>query len=152
MYACLAVTCHLHFWQNDQGLLRATAVTQGWNGHRIRVSTQSCENFLLQSQLCAAQTYTFNIHLSVLASPSASSPWCTIVSICLHKDMCTHAVNCPCSSFTEQVTKCWWSPCTCSVHLSVYCPFHYSNPQTKPSSCPAPFINMQHPSLSLFLL
>ena len=27
MYACLAVTCHLHFWQNDRDLLRATAVT-----------------------------------------------------------------------------------------------------------------------------
>ena len=34
MYACLAVTCHLHFWQNDQDLLRATVVTQGWNGYR----------------------------------------------------------------------------------------------------------------------
>ena len=31
VYACLAVTCHLHFWQNDWDLLRATAVTQGWN-------------------------------------------------------------------------------------------------------------------------
>ena len=30
MYACLAVICHLHFWQNDRGLLRATAVTRGW--------------------------------------------------------------------------------------------------------------------------
>ena len=30
----LAVTCHLHFWQNDRDLLRATAVTQGWNGCR----------------------------------------------------------------------------------------------------------------------
>ena len=30
----LAVTCHLHFWQNDLGLLRATAVTRGWNGYR----------------------------------------------------------------------------------------------------------------------
>ena len=29
--ACLAVTCHLHFWQNDQDLLHATEVTQGWN-------------------------------------------------------------------------------------------------------------------------
>ena len=27
VYASLAVTCHLHFWQNDQDLLRATAVT-----------------------------------------------------------------------------------------------------------------------------
>ena len=34
VYACLAVTCHLHFWQNDQDLLRATAVTRGWNGYR----------------------------------------------------------------------------------------------------------------------
>ena len=34
MYTRLAVTCHLHFWQNDQDLLRATAVTRGWNGYR----------------------------------------------------------------------------------------------------------------------
>ena len=30
VYACLAVTCHLHFWQNDRDLLRATAVTRGF--------------------------------------------------------------------------------------------------------------------------
>ena len=41
VYACLAVTCHLRFSQNDRGLLRATAVTRGWNGYRIRVSTES---------------------------------------------------------------------------------------------------------------
>ena len=34
VYACLAVTCHLRFWQNDRVLLRATAVTRGWNGYR----------------------------------------------------------------------------------------------------------------------
>ena len=34
MYACLAVTCHLHFWQNDRDLLRAAAVIRGWNGYR----------------------------------------------------------------------------------------------------------------------
>ena len=34
VYACLAVTCHLHFWLNDRDLLRATAVTRGWNGYR----------------------------------------------------------------------------------------------------------------------
>ena len=36
VHACLAVTCHLHFWQSDRGLLRATAVTRGWNGYRNR--------------------------------------------------------------------------------------------------------------------
>ena len=41
VYACLGVTCHLHFWQNNQGILCATAVTKGRNRHRIRVSTQS---------------------------------------------------------------------------------------------------------------
>ena len=39
--ACLGITYHLHFWQNDLGLLRATAATRGWNGYRIRVSAQS---------------------------------------------------------------------------------------------------------------
>ena len=34
MYACLAVTCHLQFWQNDRDFLRATVVTRGWNGYR----------------------------------------------------------------------------------------------------------------------
>ena len=34
VYACLAVTYHLHFWQNDRDILRATAVTRGWNGYR----------------------------------------------------------------------------------------------------------------------
>ena len=58
VYACLDATCHLHFWQNDRGLLRVTAVTWGWNRHRIRVSTEryiwrtfprrSCRNWNLQ--------------------------------------------------------------------------------------------------------
>ena len=34
MYACLAVTCHLHLWQNDRDFLRVTVVTRGWNGYR----------------------------------------------------------------------------------------------------------------------
>ena len=29
VYVCLDVTYHLHFWRNDQRLLRATAVTRG---------------------------------------------------------------------------------------------------------------------------
>ena len=34
VYVWLAITCHLHFWQNDRYLLRATAVTREWNGYR----------------------------------------------------------------------------------------------------------------------
>ena len=40
MYACLAVTCQLHFWQNDRDLLRATVVARGWNEYRNK-STES---------------------------------------------------------------------------------------------------------------
>ena len=34
MHVCLAVAWYVHFRQNDRDLLRATAVTQGWNGYR----------------------------------------------------------------------------------------------------------------------
>ena len=33
MSQCLAVTFHLHFWQNELDLLRVTAVTRGWIGY-----------------------------------------------------------------------------------------------------------------------
>ena len=56
MHACLGVTFHVQFWQNDRGFLRATAVTRVWNGHRIRVSTQS---FLLPPFLPEFELATF---------------------------------------------------------------------------------------------
>ena len=34
VHACLAVTWHQRFWQNDRDLLRANEVTRGWNGYR----------------------------------------------------------------------------------------------------------------------
>ena len=39
VYACLAVTCRLHFWQNDRDFLRATVVTRGWNGYRNKTES-----------------------------------------------------------------------------------------------------------------
>ena len=36
VYECLAVTCHLHFRHDNQDLLRATTVTQGWNRYQNR--------------------------------------------------------------------------------------------------------------------
>ena len=43
VYACLAVTWHLHFWQHDWDLLHATAVTQGWNGYRNKSQHSTVE-------------------------------------------------------------------------------------------------------------
>ena len=41
MCVCLAVTCHQHFWTNDRGLLRATAVNTGVERIPEWVSTES---------------------------------------------------------------------------------------------------------------
>ena len=43
VYACLAVTCHLRFWQNDRDLLGATAVTQGWNRNKNQYRKSTLE-------------------------------------------------------------------------------------------------------------
>ena len=37
VYVCLAVTCHLHFWQNDKDLSYAAVVTWGWNGYQNKI-------------------------------------------------------------------------------------------------------------------
>ena len=46
VYARLAVTCHLHFWQNNWNLVHAAGVTRGRGrvecmDTKIRVSTES---------------------------------------------------------------------------------------------------------------
>ena len=43
VYWCLAVICHLHFWQNDRDLLGATAVTREWNGHLRGFAIPACD-------------------------------------------------------------------------------------------------------------
>ena len=37
MHVCLAVTCHLHFRQNNRDLLHATVVIWEWNGYRNKI-------------------------------------------------------------------------------------------------------------------
>ena len=54
VYACLAVTCHLHFWQNDRDFLRATVVTGGGTDTEIRVSTHFIHPFIVQ-ELCESR-------------------------------------------------------------------------------------------------
>ena len=40
VHACIAVTYHLHFWQNDRDLLLAPTVAREWNKYRNK-STES---------------------------------------------------------------------------------------------------------------
>ena len=58
---CVRVTCHLHFWQNGRGLSRATALTRRWNGHRIRVSTESLKKKILPPLLPEFELATFRL-------------------------------------------------------------------------------------------
>ena len=68
VYACLAVTCHLHFWQNDRDFLRATVVTQGWNGYRNKSQHRK---LTLEKKISPAVPATF---VSLLLS------WCLMSS------------------------------------------------------------------------
>ena len=63
VYACLAVTCHLRFWQNDRDLLRATAVTRGWNGCRNK-SKQKVDHGEENSPAAPAGTRTRNLSIT----------------------------------------------------------------------------------------
>ena len=49
VHACLAVTCHLHFWRNDGDLVCATAVTQRWNRYQ---NTSQHRKMTLEKKKC----------------------------------------------------------------------------------------------------
>ena len=80
VYACLTVTCHLHFWQNDRGLLRAAAVTRGWNGYRNNSQHRklTLEKKILPPLLQGFEPATFRSRVRrsnhwVIPAPSISS-------------------------------------------------------------------------------
>ena len=74
VYACLRVICHVHFWHNDRGVLHATAVTWGWNEHRIsqhrKLTAQKVNSWEENSPATSARIWTHNLLItsSVLLS------------------------------------------------------------------------------------
>ena len=60
-HVCLALTCHLHFWQNDGDLSCATVVPQEWNRYRTksqrRKLSQSLALYTLHAWLRITFTY-----------------------------------------------------------------------------------------------
>ena len=83
VHACLAVTCHLHLWQNDQELWPATVVTQGWNRYqnksmeswpwRIKLSHHSCRDSNLRRFNHESGTLTTELSHSPIVSVLPSS-------------------------------------------------------------------------------
>ena len=70
VHSCLAVTCHLHFWQNDRDLLHATAVTRGWL-ERIpkQVSTQKVDPGEEKYPAAPAGTRTRDLSITIELPP-----------------------------------------------------------------------------------
>ncbi len=61
----LAVSCHLHFWQNDRDLLRATEVTRGSNEYRNKTeSAQKVDLGEENSPAAHARTRTRDLSIS----------------------------------------------------------------------------------------
>ena len=47
MHVCLALACHLYFWQKKQDYLHATAVTRRWNGYQNERQHRRSDSMLL---------------------------------------------------------------------------------------------------------
>ena len=105
MHAYLAVTCHLHFWQNDRDLLRATAVTRGVeripkceSAQKVDCGEESSpatpagirtRDHLIANPFMHACTYLCvcpYIHLSVCLSLSSHAYIYTYMSVCFRGD------------------------------------------------------------------
>ena len=77
VYAWVAVTCHLHFWQNDWGLLRATSVTRGWNEYRNKSQHRklTLEKKTLPPLLQGFVPATFRSRVRSLTTELSRFPW-----------------------------------------------------------------------------
>ena len=94
VHACLVVTCHLHFWQNERDLLRATAVYRNKNQHRKLTP----EKKILPPLLPVLEPATFQSrirrsnHWDVL-SANIESPHKMRCPFCQHWE--PHKMRCP---------------------------------------------------------
>ena len=77
LHMCLDVTCHLRFWQNDRDLLRATAVTRGWNVNQNKESAQKVDPGEENSPIAPVGTRTGDLSLTRPALYHRANPWQT---------------------------------------------------------------------------
>ena len=86
VYACLAVTCHLHFWQDDRDLLRATAVTRGWNGYQNKSQHRKAtlEKKILPPLLQGFEPATFQSRVRRSNHWAIPAPWAIPARNTLH--------------------------------------------------------------------
>ena len=80
----LAVTCHLHFWQNDRDFLRATVVTRGWNGYRNKSQHRksTLENKILPPFQQGFEPATFQSRVWCSNHWAIPAPYNPLVELC----------------------------------------------------------------------
>ena len=85
----IAVTCHLHLWQNHRDRSRTTAVTRVWNWHRARGSTESWPwRRKLSRPFLNYTSEPWNPPSNTEGSPSSV---CACVCACVHPCVCEWA-------------------------------------------------------------
>ena len=124
MYACLAVTCHLHFWQNDRDFLRATVVTRGWNGYRNksqhRKSTLEKKILPPFQQGFEPATFQSRVRCSNHWAIPAPAWYC---GICVFMTACcgSYRFTATCGGVCVFAGVCCEVWCFCVVHRSACC-------------------------------
>ena len=93
VHTCVAVTCHLYFWQNNRYLLRATSVTRGRNWYRNKSQHRklTLQKKILPSLLSRFEPATFwsrvlrSNHLNIPAPQGvvACVRACATVCVCV---------------------------------------------------------------------
>ena len=88
VHAYLAVPCHLHLWQNDRDLLRAIAVTLGWNGYQNKSQHRkvALEKKILPPLLQGFEPATLQSlgqcsNHRAIPAPRGSISWCVSIII-----------------------------------------------------------------------
>ena len=116
VHVCLAVTCYLHFWQNDRDLLRSAAVTRQWKRYQNKSQHRklTVEQKILPPLLLGLEPVTFwslvrcSNHWAIPAIPGSrcSVSYLAITSCCF-----LHAVL---SSVSSDLP---WKPCSPQTHF-----------------------------------
>ena len=86
VHACLTVTCHLHFWQNDWDHWHDAAATRGGTDTEIRVSTKGEKNSLAASAGTHAWPSTHKSGTPPMSYASAQlrTDWMQFPILCLY--------------------------------------------------------------------
>ena len=84
MFRCNLVTCHLHVWQNDRGLLSATAVTRGGTDtEQKKAQKVNTEEESSPAAPAGNQTRNLSFTSPALCHQVTPAPICLSVCLCI---------------------------------------------------------------------